>query len=505
MFLLEMQEITKRFTGVTALDKVGIGLKENETLAVLGGNGAGKSTLMRVLNGSFSFDSSCSGKIILNGNEQKFSSCRDAENVGIVMIYQEINLQLDLSAAENIFMGIFPRTKFGSISWKKAKIEAREILDSLNVQIDVTIPVRNFGASIQQLICIARALVRKPKVLILDEPTSCLTESETKHLMETIRKLKANGISSIYISHKLDEVMDIADRVVILRDGRNVSSYEKQQYDSQKIVEDMIGRTIENMYPKVEKVLHHEVLRVSDFTVSHPYATKKNIVEGVSFSVRKGEILGLAGLVGSGRSELLKAIFGATPKKKGKVYIEGKEVAINDPADALKNGIGLLTEDRKLDGLVTTMTIKENMTLASLKLISIMSVIRRKFENQLAEKYFKVLSIKARNMNDSIISLSGGNQQKVILSKLLMSNPKILFMDEPTRGIDIGAKNDIYKIIADLAAQGMSIVIISSELPELLEICDKYLLLSKGIVKMEMSKEEATHHKVLHLISGFDD
>lgn len=505
MFLLEMQEITKRFMTVMALDKVGIGLKENETLAILGGNGAGKSTLMRVLNGAYIFDSSCSGKIILNGKEQKFSSSSDAENVGIVMIYQEINLQLDLNAAENIFMGVFPKTKFGSISWKKAKNEASEILDSLNVQVDVSIPVRNFGASIQQLICIARALVRKPKVLILDEPTSCLTESETGHLMKTIRTLKANGISSIYISHKLDEVMEIADRIAILRDGRNVSSYEKQQYDSKIIIEDMIGRTIENMYPKVEKTLHHEILRVSDFTVSHPYATKKNIVEGVSFSVKKGEILGLAGLVGSGRSELLKAIFGAIPKIKGKVYIEGKKCTIKEPADALKYGIGLLTEDRKFDGLVPTMSIKENMTLASLKLISKIMVIRRKFENQIAEKYFEALSIKARNMNDNILSLSGGNQQKIILSKLLMSNPKILFMDEPTRGIDVGAKNDIYKIIGDLAAQGMSIVIVSSELPELLEICDKFLLLSKGVIKMELAKEEATHHKVLHAISGFDD
>ncbi len=495
----------KRFGNYYALDNVNIDLKKNEILALLGGNGAGKSTLMRVLNGSYSYDNTCSGKIIVNGEEKIFSSSRDAEDTGVVMIYQEINLQNELSAAENIFMGIFPKTSLRTINWKKIKKESLSILESLGVHIDVSIPVRNFGASIQQLICIARALVRNPKLLILDEPTSCLTESETEHLMKTIRSLKSQGISSIYISHKLDEVIDIADRIVILRDGKNVSVYNKNEFDSKKIVQDMIGRTIETMYPKVEKTLQEEVLKVDNFTVGHPYSLKKNIIEGVGFSLKKGEVLGLAGLVGSGRSELLRAIFGAMPKKSGKIFIDGKECIINEPADALRHGIGLLSEDRKKDGLIQAMTIKENMTICVLKIISRYGILKKKYERMLAEKYKKSLSIMMSNLNNNIGSLSGGNQQKVILSRLLMSKLKILFLDEPTRGIDVGAKNEIYKIIGELAAQGLSIVVISSELPELLEICDKFVVLARGAVRMEMYKEEATQHKLLLAASGFDE
>lgn len=500
-----MQEISKRFAGITALDRVDLFLKENEILAVLGGNGAGKSTLMRVLNGTIPFDSTCSGKIILDGKEQKFASSRDAENSGIVMIYQEIDLQLDLDAAENIYMGIFPKTSLGTINRKMIVKESRAMLESLGLQIDVTVPVRNYGASIQQLICVARALVRKPKVLILDEPTSCLTESETVYLMKTIRALKAQGISSIYISHKLDEVTEISDRIIILRDAKNVSSYDKHEFDSSKIVEDMIGRKIDFMFPKIDKVIKDVILKVTDFTVAHPYAIHKNIIENASFSVRRGEVLGLAGLVGSGRSELINAIVGAIPKKSGHVYIDGKECAIKEPADALRCGIGLLTENRKKDGLIMTMSIKHNMTISILKMMSKFTVIKSRFESQISDQYHKALNIKTNDLNDIITSLSGGNQQKVVLSKLLMSNLKILFLDEPTRGIDVGAKNEIYKIIGDLASQGIAIVIISSELPELLEICDRYIILSNGRVRMELSKTEATHHKVLLACSGIYD
>ncbi|WHH60747.1 sugar ABC transporter ATP-binding protein [Petroclostridium sp. X23] len=505
MYLLEMQGISKRFAGVTALDNVNLYLKENEILSVLGGNGAGKSTLMKILTGNYPFDDTCSGKIILSGKEQRFSQSRDAENTGIVMIYQEINLQPDLNAAENIFMGIFPKTRLGTINYEKIIKDSKAMLESLSIHIDVTCPVRNYGASIQQLICIARALVRKPKVLVLDEPTSCLTESEAVHLLNTIRNLKSQGISSIYISHKLDEVTEIADRIMILRDAQNVSSYSKEEFNSNRIVEDMIGRKIDVLFPKIEKSLHEEILSVKDFTVEHPYAVNKNIVEGASFNVRRGEVLGLAGLVGSGRTELLKAIFGAIPKKTGKVYIDGKECVIKEPSDALKNGIGLLPEDRKKDGAILTMSIKHNMTISILKKISKFTIIKQKSETEISDEYQDALSIKTNNLNNLISSLSGGNQQKTILSKLLMAKLKILFLDEPTRGIDIGAKNEIYKIIGDLAAQGMAIVVISSELPELLEMCDRFIVLSKGQVKMELNKDEATEHRVMLACSGFDD
>ncbi|MDR1204878.1 MAG: sugar ABC transporter ATP-binding protein [Peptococcaceae bacterium] len=504
MALLEMKNVSKRFGNLMVLDNVDVELRSHETLAILGGNGAGKSTLMRILNGTYPYDAACSGQIILDGKEVYFSTARDAEEAGIVMIYQEINLQLDLNAAENIYMGIFPRSNLGSIDWKTVKRGAEDILQNLGVDIDVNIPVRSFGASMQQQICIARALVRKPKLLILDEPTSCLTETETVRLMETIRQLKRQGISSIYISHKLNEVMDIADRIVILRDGKNASAYEKADFDADRIVEDMIGRSISNMYPKVDKTLKEEALRIENFTVAHPYARNKNIMENASFFIRKGEVLGLAGLVGSGRSELLRAIFGAIPKHSGKVFIEGKECEIREPAQALRLGLGYLTEDRKLDGIISTMNIKENMTLAILKKLSRLQVMDHKQENAIAQQYAGSLNIKFRGINDGIMSLSGGNQQKVVLSKLLMSHLKILFLDEPTRGIDVGAKNEIYKIINDLAKEGMSIVIVSSELAELLEICDRFVILSKGTTRREMDKDEVTEHKVLHACSGLD-
>ena len=500
-----MSGISKRFGVVQALKDTNLHLNENEILSVLGGNGAGKSTLMRVLTGNYPFDETCTGEISLNGVEQQFSNSRDAEDNGIVMIYQEINLQLDLNASENIFMGIYPKTALGTIDFKKIKKESEDILKSLGIEIDVTCPVRKYGASIQQLICIGRALVRNPKVLILDEPTSCLTESESAHLLNTVRKLKTQGISSIYISHKLDEVTEIADRIMILRDAKNVSSYDRAHFDSNKIVEDMIGRNIDNLYPKIEKSLKEEILHVEGITVEHPSSKNKNIVEDVGFSVRKGEVLGLAGLVGSGRTETLKAIFGAIEKKSGRIVVNGKECVIREPSDALNMGIGLLPEDRKMDGAILSMSIKHNMSMSILGKLSRFTVINQKKEIEKTDEFKDVLSIKTNDLNHMISSLSGGNQQKAILSKLLMANLKILFLDEPTRGIDIGAKNEIYKIINDLAARGLAIVVVSSELPELLEISDRFVILRNGRVAMEMDKTQATEHNVMMVCSGFED
>lgn len=498
--ILTMKNISKRFPGVVALDNVDIELKKNEILAIVGENGAGKSTLMKILSGTYPYGS-YEGKIEINGVQQKLMSSRGAEEAGVAMIYQEISVELDLSVAENILLGMLPKNKLGLIDWKKTYSEANRILQQLNLDLDLSIPVGSLSASIQQLVCIARALIRKPKILILDEPTAALTESETANLMKILRDLKTNGISCIYISHKLDEVFNIADRVIAMRDGKVVSSYLKDEIVPRKIIEDMIGRRLDMMYPSVCKSIGDEVMRVENITVQHEYSANKNIIENVSFSVKKGEILGLTGLVGSGRSELLKAIYGALPRKSGKILIDDKECSISEPSDAIRSGIGLLTEDRKKDGYIGTMNIKENMTLPILRKISRNRFINSRKENDITSHYFKYMNIKAPGLNTNILNLSGGNQQKVILAKSLLTEMKVLFLDEPTRGIDIGAKAEIYKIIADLASKGLSIVMVSSELPELLALCDRFVVLGKGKVLAEVSKEEASEAGIMHIAS----
>lgn len=500
--VLSMKNITKRFTGTIALNDVSIELYSNEILAVMGENGAGKSTLMKVLSGSYPCDE-YEGKIICNDKECRFSSTSDSEHAGIAMIYQELNLELDLTVAENIMLGRFPHNSFGLIDWKNTRGKAKAVLERLKADIDVNVTVRSLSPSMQQLVSIARALVRNPKILILDEPTSVLTENETRNLMEILRSLKGQGLSCIYISHKLDEVFELCDRLVVLRDSRYVSTYLKSEgYQSSKIIEDMIGRKLDVMYPDIQKAIGEEVLRVENFKVPHPFAYGKNIIENVGFSLRKGEILGLAGLVGSGRSELINAVFGVIPKAHGRVFVEGKEIRIRNTWDAKGHGIGLLTEDRKKNGFVYSMSIKHNMTLTILHSIVKWLMLDFKKEKLVAGRYFDALSVKAPDMDTLITSLSGGNQQKVILAKWLMTDLKIIFMDEPTRGIDVGTKSEIYKLVAELAKKGISIVMISSELPELLAMCDRIVVLGKGKVQAELTKEEATEVKVLQLASN---
>ncbi len=500
--VLSVQNVTKRFTGTIALKDVSIHLYENEILAILGENGAGKSTLMKILSGRYPCNE-YEGTIICDGKECKFYSTSDAEAAGIAMIYQELNLELDLTVAENIMLGNLPKNRFGFVDWKKTEEIAKEALAKLNADIDVNVTVRSLSPSMQQLVCIARALVRNPKILILDEPTSVLTEKETRNLLSILRELRDQGLSCIYISHKLDEVFELCDRIIVLRDGHYINTYHKKDgYNSGKIIEDMIGRKLEVMYPTVEKEIGDEVLRVENFKVSHPYSFGKNIIEDVSFSLRKGEILGLAGLVGSGRSELLNAIFGVIPKVSGKVFLEGREIDIRNPWDAIRFGIGLLTEDRKKNGFVGTMSIKHNMTLTVLKAIKRLLFVDFRKENALARRYFDALSVKAPDMDTLITSLSGGNQQKVILAKWLMTDLKVIFLDEPTRGIDVGTKAEIYKLIGEMAKKGISIVMISSELPELIAMCDRIIVLGRGRVQGELPRGEATEVRVLQIATN---
>ncbi len=500
--ILSVKNIVKRFLGTVALKDVSLNLYQDEILAVMGENGAGKSTLMKILSGSYPF-TEYEGTITMNGKDCRFHTPVDSENAGIAMIYQELSLELDLSVAENILLGRLPRTKMGLIDWHTCHQQAHATLSRLHADIDVTASVRSLNPSMQQLVCIARALIRNPKVLILDEPTSVLTEGETRKLMDVLRELKSQGIACIYISHKLDEVFEISDRMVILRDGNYISEYHKKDgYDSTKVIEDMIGRQLNVMYPSMERSIGEEVLRLEHFTVPHTFAIGKNIIEDVGFTLRKGEILGLAGLVGSGRSELINALFGIIPKTSGTVYLNGEAVTIQSPQDAKKFGIGLLTEDRKKSGFIGGMSICHNMTLTILRELTKAFMLDGKTERRRAKEYFDKLRVKAPGMDTLISSLSGGNQQKVILAKWLMTDLKVLLLDEPTRGIDVGTKSEIYKIMLDLANKGISIVMISSELPELIAMCDRFVVLGKGKVQAVLDKDEASEVAILRASSN---
>lgn len=499
--ILSVKNIIKRFSGTIALKGVDMELYSNEILALVGENGAGKSTLMKILSGIHPYGS-YEGELLLDGTLCKFQAPADSEDAGIAMIYQELNLELDLSVGENILLGRYPKNALGFIDWKKVHTEAAQALSILGVDIDTHVTVRNLNPSMQQLVSIARALYRNPKILILDEPTSVLTEKEANSLMEILCGLKEKGISCIYISHKLDEIFSLCDRTVVFRDGEKISEYSKADgYNSAKVIEDMIGRHLDAMYPVRNANIGEEVLRVENFRVAHPFAYGKSIIEDVSFSLKKGEILGLSGLVGSGRSELISAIFGALPRQNGKVFLEGKEVNINSPMEAIELGLGFLSEDRKKNGFIWTMSIRENMTLVMLRNLLKGMFVDTKKELTLAEEYFGKLSIKAPSLDTQITNLSGGNQQKVILAKWLMSNIKVLMLDEPTRGIDVGTKSEIYKLLQELTDMGISIILISSEMPELLAVCDRLVVLGKGVVQCEMLRGEANEVNLIRAAS----
>jgi ABC-type sugar transport system ATPase subunit len=495
--LLDMKRIFKRFPGVLALNDVSISLDKGEILSIVGENGAGKTTLMKILSGSYPYGT-YEGEITIQGDTFTAKNTHQAEDTGIAMIYQELNVELDLSVGENIMLGHWPKGKYSFVDWKTLHQRAKSALDLLNVFIDTKTSMRGLNSSMQQLVCIARAMVKNPQILILDEPTAALTEGETANLMKILRQLKEDGISCIYISHKLDEVFDISDRVITMRDARVVSSYLKKDIVPEKIIEDMVGHKVESTKTGKVKTLSEEILKIEHFAVKHPYAFKKNIIEDVSFTLKKGEVLGLTGLVGSGRSELLLSIFGVLPKIKGEVFIGGKPRVINRSTDAINNGICMLSEDRKFNGFVGTMNIRENMTLSSLGKISKRTFIDRKKEKNLAKQYFDYLKIKAKSPDTSIITLSGGNQQKVILAKSLITEAKILFLDEPTKGIDVGTKAEIYKIIEELADKGIGIIVISSELPELIGLCDRFIVLCNGHISAEFTSGNVSQKAILH-------
>jgi len=419
------------------------------------------------------------------------------------MIYQEISLILDLSVAENIFTGNYPTRNGITVHWDGMYSGAVGVLDRLGLEIDPKEKVRNLSTSKQQLISIARAISKNPKLLVLDEPTSALTENESKYLFSIIQQLKGEGISSVYISHKLDEVFALADRISVLRDGEYIGTKNRGDFEKGDVVSMMVGRTIDNLFPKEKVPIGEEILSVEHFTVPHKYIPSKNLIDDVSFFLKRGEILGLAGLVGAGRTELVNSLFGYLAKSEDyRIVIEGKEVRIDNPREAIRNGMALVSEDRRVSGLITGLSIRENITLVSLRNLFSKGIINLSTEAEKAEEYRERFQIKAPDVEAKVRTLSGGNQQKVVLSKWLMNNPKVLILDEPTRGIDVGAKYEMYAIMMELVKRGIGIIMISSELPELIGMCDRFLVLAEGKIVKELSRAEANETTIMHAATG---
>ncbi len=492
--LLEMRDITKRFPGVLALDKVKLEVRYGEVHCLIGENGAGKSTLMKILAGAVSMDS---GQIFLEGQPIQIISPYHAQQLGISMIYQEFNLIPYLSVAENIFLGREPRipgTPF--INWKKMYAEAQEVLERVGLKLDVRIPVAELSIAQQQMVEIAKALSIQAKIIVMDEPSATLTDHELKTLFELIRVLRRQNIGIIYISHRLEELYEIGNRVTVMRDGQYIGTYEVCDVTREDLIKMMVGRELTEEYPKVSLPRGKERLRVKGLT-------RKGAFYDINFSVHAGEIVGLTGLVGAGRTEVARAIFGADPIDTGKIFVDGQEVKIHSPQEAIKNGIGLLTEDRKNQGLVLGMTIRENTTLANLKEITNGFFLNLAKERQVAENYVRDLQIRTPSIEQIAQNLSGGNQQKVVLAKWLFTQSRVLIFDEPTRGIDVGAKSEIFKLMNRLLEEGVAILMISSELPEVLGMCDRILVMHEGHLSGELSRNEATQEKIMQFATGY--
>ncbi|MDT5156249.1 MAG: D-xylose transport system ATP-binding protein [Acidobacteriota bacterium] len=499
--LLEMREITKTFPGVRALDGVSFDLHAGELHALVGENGAGKSTLMKVLGGVYPHGS-YGGEVLIDGEVRRFASVRDAENAGVAVIFQELSLIKELTIGENIFLGREPN-RFGIIRWEELYSRAQKLLDELNLHLDPRTPVGHLGIGQQQLVEIAKALSQEARILVLDEPTAALADAEVETLFGILRKLGERGVGMIYISHKLDEVFRMSDRITVLRDGRTVGTRPSKELDESRVIALMVGREVGDIFPEAEHERGEVVFEARGFTVEDPNVSGKLLVRDVGFKVRRGEVLGIAGLMGAGRSELLMAIFGAWPGRvAGETYVEGERVRITRPSDAIRHGVGFVTEDRKRFGLVLDQTILNNMTLASLRRLSGRFVTDVDAEAAAGERARKDLRVKANSVFTIVGTLSGGNQQKVVLAKWLLTNPRVLFLDEPTRGIDVGAKQEIYAQINRLAKEGLAIVLVSSELPEVLGLSDRVMVLHEGRVTGEFRREEASPEAVMACATG---
>ncbi len=494
-YILKMNGIIKEFTGVRVLHNVNFKVKKGEIHAIVGENGAGKSTLMKILSGIYPYGQ-YEGSIILEESEVRFNSVKSSEEAGIEIIHQELELVPYMSVGENIFLGNEPK-KGILIDYNALNKRSLEILKRVNLHVKPNVMIHSLGVGKRQLVAIAKALSKEVKILILDEPTSALTEEETDNLLNILRELKRQGVTCIYISHKLQEVLKIADTVTVLRDGRSIITEPVKDMTEDKMIKYMVGREITNRFPREACDIGDTVLSVKNFSVIDP-ETNEKIIDDISFDVRKGEILGVSGLMGAGSTELVMSIFGAAPYvTKGDIYINGEKVEINSPLDAIKMGIGLVTEDRKDYGLVQCLDIIKNTTLSSLDNISSKGIINKNMEIKKACDFVESLSIRAPSLELEAERLSGGNQQKVVLAKTLMTNPSILIMDEPTRGIDVGAKYEIYMIMNRLIQKGVAIIMISSELPEILGMSDRVMVINCGKKAGELDRENADQETIM--------
>ncbi len=500
--LLEMREITKTFPGVRALDNVSFSVKEGEIHALVGENGAGKSTLMKVLSGVYPHGD-YQGEIVYDGENMTFGGISDSERHGIIIIHQELALIPLLSIAENIFLGN-ERATSGIISWQETNRRAGDLLKKVGLSDAPQTPVDRIGVGKQQLVEIAKALSKEVRLLILDEPTAALSESDSQTLLDLILELKEQGVTSIIISHKLNEVRRVADTITVLRDGATVGTRDAraEKITEDQIVRDMVGRSMENRYPTRARNAGDVLFEVENWSVTHPEHAERQVVKDVSFNVRAGEVVGIAGLMGAGRTELAMSLFGRSYGRNatGTVRMNGKEINTSTVIRAIHEGLAYVTEDRKALGLVLDETIRKNITLSNLPAVSNTGVLNARAETQVAETYRTAMNIRTPSVFQKVMNLSGGNQQKVVLSKWLFSEPRVLILDEPTRGIDVGAKFEIYGIINDLSQQGKGVVMISSEMPELLGMCDRIYVMNEGAFVGELSAEDASQERIMSLI-----
>jgi putative multiple sugar transport system ATP-binding protein len=498
--LLEMRGISKVFPGVRALDHVNLAVEQGEIHAICGENGAGKSTLMKVLSGIYPHGS-YEGEIVYDGRPLQNRSIRDSEARGIIIIHQELALVPLLSIAENLFLGNEVASK-GVINWPQAFQKTEGWLRKVGLTEAPTTPVGKLGVGKQQLIEIAKALAKNVRLLILDEPTAALQENDSQKLLDLMLELKAQGMTQIIISHKLNEISRVADRITVLRDGATVSTMDRADISEDRIIRDMVGRDMAHRYPERRPDVGEVLMEVQDWTVWHPEQAGRKIITGAGFNVRKGEIVGIAGLMGSGRTELAMSVFGRSYGRDiaGRVMMGGRVADVSTVAKAVAAGLSYVTEDRKALGLILEEPIVKNTTLANLPGVSRRGVLDKRRETRVAEDYRKLLGIRTPGVQQKVVNLSGGNQQKVVLSKWLYTDPQVLILDEPTRGIDVGAKYEIYTIMNDLAAQGRGVVMISSEMPELLGMCDRIYVMNEGRIVGELTRAEASQERIMAMI-----
>ena len=486
--LLSLENISKYFSGVPALQNINFELRSGEVHILMGENGAGKSTLMKIINGIYKADS---GQMCFLGKKNFIHSPLEAQQLGISMIHQELNNVPDMTIAENLFLGREP-VRFGLLDKKKMITDAQKLLEPIHLEIDVKRKMNSLSVAQMQMVEIAKAISYNAKVIIMDEPTSAISEQEVQTLFKVIKKLSEQGVGIIYISHKMDEVFAIGDRITVLRDGITCGTFNVKDTSRDQLITTMVGRELSAIYPpRSKRTIGKELLRTEELC--------NNMVTDISFSLRAGEILGIGGLMGAGRSELIESLFGLRKITKGKLYIHNKLVDFNAPSKAIKTKMALVTEDRKRTGFNPTTSIKRDMSIVTLKKFCKMNVIRTFLENKAVDQGIQSLNIKTYGRNQKVINLSGGNQQKVILARWLMAQPDIILLDEPTRGIDVGAKYEIYAIIQRLASEGKAVLIVSSELPEIIGICDRVLMMCEGRITGELQGKEMTQESMMHL------